>query len=87
MILALLIINVILGKLRKNGNSKCNLKRECKQNPKCPAFDLEKNVYSLPVQLKDKFRFVCSDCGVETVLDGELYMINMYNEHLFCRTR
>ena len=31
----------------------------------------KKNVYSLPVQLKDKFRFVCSDCGVETVLDGE----------------
>ena len=28
MILALLIMNVILGKLRKNGNSKCNLKRE-----------------------------------------------------------
>ena len=66
---------------------KCNLKCERKQCPKFhhfsllkPAFDLEKNVFSLPAQLKYKFRLVCSDCGVETVLDGELFMINMCNE-------
>ena len=69
---------------------KCNLKCEQKQWTKFHhfylpklAFDLEKSVCSLLAQLKDKFRFVWSYCGVETVLDGERYMINMCNKYSF----
>ena len=38
---------------------------------------------SLPSQLKEKFRFICSTCNTQTCLDSEMYMAEVLSEYYF----